>query len=222
MKVGVLKDECRDMNKRFFTFHEKDRPYIILKWAESADGFIDMDRGQIITRGPNWITGHNEGVLVHKWRAEEQSILVGKNTLFNDNPELSVRYWKGPDPLRLVLIDSGRLPEGLKMLEDDKSLVLFSMEAYTLGDKKENILVKTKESAVTEILKELHRREIQSLIVEGGANILSQFIEQKLWDEARIFKGKSEFGSGIASPYIKGTQSAIKEFENSTLICLQP
>jgi diaminohydroxyphosphoribosylaminopyrimidine deaminase/5-amino-6-(5-phosphoribosylamino)uracil reductase len=105
--TGVLEKECRRLNRRFFTFHEKNRPYITLKWAQSADGYLDMIRTSDQNTGPNWITGNPERVLVHRWRAGEQAILVGAGTLRVDNPKLNVREWTGNNPLRLVLSSSG-------------------------------------------------------------------------------------------------------------------
>jgi diaminohydroxyphosphoribosylaminopyrimidine deaminase/5-amino-6-(5-phosphoribosylamino)uracil reductase len=218
--IGVLEKECRDVNRRFFTYHEKDRPYVLLKWAESKDGFIDRDERADLS-GPNWISGEDEKVLVHKWRTEEHSILVGRNTLIKDNPTLTARLWKGRNPLRLVLSDTGSFPEGLNVFSDDDALLLFSGEKVDMGGKKENILIGRPGNSLEEVLKELKRREIQSLMVEGGASILKQFIEKDIWDEARVFKGKSDFGSGLKAPLIKGREFAKSEFRKSSLIYLK-
>ena len=124
--LGVAEDNCRKINKRFFTFHEKRRPYIILKWAQSADGFIDIDRKIRRSNGPGWITGKPERILVHKWRAEEQAILVGAETVRIDDPLLNVREWRGSNPVRVILSGSGILPEEPAMNRVIGSQVIFS------------------------------------------------------------------------------------------------
>ena len=123
---GVAEDDCRKINKRFFTFHEKRRPYIVLKWAQSADGFIDIDMEKRMIAGPGWITGKPERILVHKWRSEEQAILVGAETVRIDNPLLNVREWRGSDPVRVILSGSGILPGELAMNKVIGSQVIFS------------------------------------------------------------------------------------------------
>jgi len=222
VRVGVLEEECMELNKRFFTYHEKGRPYIILKWAESADSFIDRERKEGDPQGPNWITGEEEQELVHSWRAEEHSILAGWNTIINDNPELSVRLCKGENPLRIAITDSEKLTSGLKLLEDDMPLLLFSTVAYKLGPGKENIVEKNREHIIDRVLNELYKREIQSLIVEGGAEIFSQFIKAGLWDEARVFKGKEDFGSGIEAPSLEGSIVGVRDFKRSQLNYIRP
>jgi diaminohydroxyphosphoribosylaminopyrimidine deaminase/5-amino-6-(5-phosphoribosylamino)uracil reductase len=221
VEVGILENECRELNRRFFTFHEKGRPYVILKWAESKDGFIDRSHDRTDLSGPNWITGEEEKILVHKWRSQEHSIMVGRSTLVKDNPSLTTRLWDGLNPLRLVLSGSGELPEGLGVLRDKEPLLLFSGKEVKLKDKKENILIRNKEEAIEEVLKELEAREIQSLLVEGGASVLKQFISKKLWDEARIFTGNKDFESGIKSPAIQGRKTGEQIFSSSRLIYLK-
>lgn len=124
--TGVLEDECRRLNRRFFTFHEKKRPYITLKWAQSADGYLDILRSEKERIEPTWITGKPERSLVHRWRAEEESILVGAGTVRVDNPKLNVRDWKGKDPLRLILSSSGNIDKGSSLLMDGGETVLFT------------------------------------------------------------------------------------------------
>jgi diaminohydroxyphosphoribosylaminopyrimidine deaminase/5-amino-6-(5-phosphoribosylamino)uracil reductase len=124
--VGVLEEECRWVNRRFFTFNEKKRPYITLKWARSADGFIDTDRTGSTSEGPNWISGKPERVLVHKWRSEEQAILVGAGTVRTDKPLLNVRLWGGSDPIRIILTGSGNLDEYLTYKETNGTVIVFS------------------------------------------------------------------------------------------------
>lgn len=221
VRTGVLEEECRNLNRRFFTYHELRRPYIILKWAQTADLYIDRFREEGQKQGPNWITGDEEQTLVHSWRAEEHSILVGWNTIINDNPELSVRKWQGENPLRIAITDSEILPAGLKLFEDERSLLLFSTIPHKLSTGKENI-VTAKEDMLDSVINNLYDREVQSIIVEGGANIFSQFIAAGLWDEARVFTGKQKFGAGIVAPSIVGKIISEKSFENSKLIYIQP
>jgi len=216
--TGVEEDGCRRMNKRFFTFHEKKRPYIILKWAQSVDGFIDIERGDSPDPGAGWITGEPERVLVHKWRSEEQSILIGAGTLRNDDPLLNVRDWKGNNPVRLILSGSGVLPEKISMTALIGSQVIFTFfpeKVYMPG----SVVVKlnTREASAMQIIDYLFRWGIQSLFIEGGAGVLSHFITLGLWDEARIFHGTKVFRKGLKAPVIKGRTESEGKFSSSTL-----
>lgn len=184
VKVGVLETECKAHHKRFFTFHNKKRPYIILKWAESVDGFIaPKNRYQL---QPVWITNPISRQLVHKWRAEEQAILVGTNTVIMDNPSLTVRDWTGSNPTRVVL-DKNNL------LSNDYTI--FNTQAETLT---------FKEQSVTAICDYLFKNNINSVIIEGGSKTLQAFIDKNLWDEARVFKGDILFSEGVSAPNFKG------------------
>jgi len=218
VRTGVLEDECRHLNRRFFTSNERGRPYILLKWAESKDGFIDINRAAPAD-GPNWITGRDEQIFVHKWRAEEQSILVGANTARIDDPSLNVRFWDGPDPLRIVLSRSGKLPARLKLLSDKTPTVVYTMAGKPKGINVEYIGVSSWENALDELLNDLHTRGIQSVMVEGGAMVLNQFIERNLWDEARVFKGNRNFREGLRSPRINGIIFETNEFGGTVLTC---
>lgn len=196
--TGVLEKEGRELNKRFFTFFEKKRPYIILKWAQAKDGFIS--RNAPFTREENWITGVESQRLVHEWRAQEQAILVGTNTALADNPQLTVRLAEGKNPLR-VLID--------KNLRTPATNTIFSPAAETLvfnaiSDKKGNNVTFKKiafsQDIIPQILDELYHRKIISIIIEGGTHTLQSFISQGLWDEARVFEGNKIFSEGIKAP----------------------
>jgi diaminohydroxyphosphoribosylaminopyrimidine deaminase/5-amino-6-(5-phosphoribosylamino)uracil reductase len=216
--LGIAEGECRRINRRFFTFHEKKRPYITLKWAQSADGFIDIPRKQNDRVGPGWITGKSERILVHKWRASEQAILVGAETVRIDNPLLNVREWKGNNPVRLILSGSGLLPGGLAMNGLIGSQVIFSFfpEEVNLPG---SVVVKLNrhESSAVQILDYLFRWGIQSLFIEGGAKVLSHFISSGLWDEARIFYGDQVYKEGVRAPEIEGKLFLKTKFSNSTL-----
>jgi len=200
--TGIMEKECLELNKRFFTRVQKQRPYIILKWAQTQDVFFaPADESQF------WITGPEARKLVHKWRSEEDAILVGKNTAKIDNPQLNVRDWEGRSPKR-VIID--------RRLELNKDLNVFdqSVETLVFNEIKTDIEGKTKYIALEDfdnfvpqyIMFQLYIQDIQSVIIEGGAATLQAFIDAGLWDEARIFTGNKILITGIKSPEIKGVK----------------
>lgn len=215
---GVAEEECRWLNRRFFTFHEKKRPYIILKWAQSSDGFIDVERPDGAGIGPNWITGKPERVLVHRWRAAEQAILAGAGTIRTDNPYLNVREWKGINPVRIILSGSGKLPEDMAVYNSIGSVVIFTHNTENTGTNNP-VVVKLNhtEPASVQIADHLFRWGIQSLLVEGGATVLQHFISCGLWDEARIFTGSKDFTKGIKAPAITGRLFSRTKFSSSFL-----
>jgi diaminohydroxyphosphoribosylaminopyrimidine deaminase / 5-amino-6-(5-phosphoribosylamino)uracil reductase len=215
--TDVLKDECRKLNKRFFTFHEKKRPYITLKWAQSADGYIDVLRTVNKVREPNWISGKPERVLVHKWRASEQAILVGARTVREDNPRLDVREWKGNNPLRLVLSGTGSLPEDSAIFDKNGETVVFTYNADVVIHNAVKVKLEQDRSSPEQISDYLYQRGIQSLLIEGGADLINHFISDGLWDEAKIFCGKSYFGKGVKAPVVDGQLLSTAQFEGSLL-----
>lgn len=181
--VGILETECQEINKRFFTFHEKKRPYIILKWAQTLDGFIaPLERDE---QKPVWITNSYSRQLVHKWRSEEMAILVGGKTVADDNPSLTTRDWEGKNPTRVV-IDTKRSLQ--------RSLTIFDTSAET---------IELSTAAPQEICDALYTNDLQSVIIEGGAKTLQSFIDAGLWDEARVFYGNTNFGKGINAPVLE-------------------
>jgi len=214
---GLLEDECRWLNRRFFTFSEKGRPWIILKWAQSADGYIDVLRSARSDTKPTWISGKPERVLVHKWRASEQAILVGAGTIRADNPQLNVREWKGNDPIKIILSRSGEFDEEIVVNENGK-LVVFTGNMNTNHGKAIKVELNNHFSAPMQILRYLQKAGIQSLFIEGGASVLNQFISEGLWDEARVFKGKEYFNEGVKAPEINGRILSETIFEGSSLI----
>jgi len=177
--TGVLEDEGRFLNRRFFTFIEKKRPYIILKFAQSLDGFMynETDR---------WITNEAMRNLVHKWRSEEPAIMVGTNTILVDNPQLNVRAYFGKNPLRITVDKYQKLPKGLHFFDNSQPTKIYQT------------------TDLSEILNDLHSQKIQALIVEGGAKLLQNFIEKNLWDEARILTGNKQLHNGLKAPEIQG------------------
>jgi diaminohydroxyphosphoribosylaminopyrimidine deaminase/5-amino-6-(5-phosphoribosylamino)uracil reductase len=205
VQVGILENECREINKRFFTFHEKKRPYIFLKWAETTDGFIDFDRTKNEFGEPTWITGEKALALVHQMRAVEDSILVGTNTALNDNPSLTVRHCEGRNPVRLVLDNHLRLPENLNLFDGSVKTIVFNTLKNEETDNIEFVKIDFGKKMIPRILKILYQYKIQSLIVEGGKQLLDSFIEANLWDEAFRFVGNKFFTNGIKAPKISGT-----------------
>ena len=201
--VGVLETECKEHHKRFFTFHNKKRPYIILKWAETKDGFIAPKTKD--EQKPVWITNSYSRQLVHKWRAEEQAILVGTNTVLEDNPSLTVRDWTGKNPIRVVLDKNLKLNTDASVFNDKAETIVISSEKNESQSKKiEFIDWSLKDAIAKQICDVLHHRNINSIIIEGGAKTLQTFIDEGLWDEARIFVGQSQFNEGTKAPGLKG------------------
>lgn len=218
LTVGVLENKSLELNKRFFTFHNKKRPYIILKWAETKDGFIDVDRGNEIAgltqnNVDNWITNELSKKLVHKWRSEEMAILVGTNTALNDNPRLTVREWKGKNPTRIVIDLHDRLPQSLNIFDKSIPTIVFSLNKETTTNNLTYVKINDSKTLLKEALNELHKRNIQSVIVEGGATLLQSFIDQQLWDEARVFIGNKKFTTGLKAPSLKGNLVAEEQID---------
>jgi diaminohydroxyphosphoribosylaminopyrimidine deaminase / 5-amino-6-(5-phosphoribosylamino)uracil reductase len=202
--VDVLGEDSRQLNKRFFTFQEKKRPFIILKWAQTADGFIDAPRHPLSGIRPAWITSEKLRMLVHKWRSEEPSILVGTNTALRDDPQLNVRAWSGKQPLRLVIDRQLKLPQYLKLFDNSSPTIVFNeIKDEKLGNTEWIKIPCEQDNNLWPILQVLYSRGIQSVFVEGGQKLFQSFIEQGLWDEARVFQGPQFFGQGVRAPSIK-------------------
>ncbi len=209
--TGVLEEEGRDLNKRFFTYHEKQRPYIILKWAQTADGFIAHSNYE-----SKWISNEFSRQLVHKWRSEEDAVLVGTKTAAHDNPMLTVREWSGRNPVRLVIDRFLRLSENLNLFDKTTSTVCFNL----LKDEEHpNLkLVRLDEVGfIEQMLAYLHKQKIQSVIIEGGSQTLGFFIEPGWWDEARVFTSTQSFYKGIKAPLIQGELMLRKQVSTDVL-----
>lgn len=200
VRWGILEREGRWLNRRFFTFMEKKRPYIILKWAQTADHF--MARGNYNSK---WISNPFARKLVHMWRAEEPAIMVGRQTVQYDNPQLNVRDYpaEGRDPLRVIIDRQLSLNHDYKIFDRQQPTVCYNLHK---NDEQEKLaFVKlSEENFLSEMMQDLHRRGIQSMIVEGGPALLELLLAQNLWDEARIFTAQKTFGEGIRAPYPKG------------------
>ena len=203
VEIGLLESEARLLNKRFFTYIEKTRPYIILKWAATADGFIARK-----DYSSQWITNSISRKLVHQWRTQEDAILVGTNTALYDNPSLTARDWQGKQPLRILIDKRLRLPSTLNLFDGSVPTLVYNFEK---NEEKENIkFVKltNEHFFIHELITDLRNRNIQSLIIEGGSQLLQSFINQNLWDEARIFSSLNTFTEGIKVPHIAGIESS--------------
>ena len=196
---GILEYECREMNRRFICFHEKKRPYIILKWAQSLDGFIAPQK---VTGENRWISNAQSRKLTHKWRSEEQAILVGSNTVVIDNPALTVRDWIGKNPLRVVIDPDDVVQQPAGVLDNAAPTLLFSKTKNLKQGISEWKSIDFSGDPEIAVLRELAGRKILSVIVEGGAYTLQRFIDTNLWDEARIFIAGKLLNDGLPAPRI--------------------
>lgn len=219
--VGILEKECREFNRRFFTFHEKKRPYIILKWAESADGFLspDVHARPENEKKPVWITNAYSRQLVHKWRTEEMAILVGTQTVLDDDPKLDARDWTGENPVRIVLDRNNRIVDTYSVKNQKIKTIILTEKADLIN--LENCLyeeITFNESLPNTIAKVLYDHSLQSVIIEGGRQTLQTFIDSGFWDEARIFKGEIIFHEGTKAPVIHATLSERQAIINDELL----
>lgn len=202
VRVGVLEDESLDLNKRFFTYHNKKRPYVILKWAQSANNYIDIDRSNN-EKGVFWITQPETKTLVHKWRHEEAAILVGKNTIIVDNPSLTCRKYDGNSPIRIIIDQNMKLDYGAFQV-GDRSIQTFVLTEKKVISKGKLQFIKPENFTIEGILDSLAKLEIQSVIIEGGVTTLNHFINVGLWDEARILTGITSISNGTLAPSLNG------------------
>lgn len=203
-KAGVevitdfMLEECRHVNRRFFTFHEKKRPYVLLKWAQSSDGFMDIDRSEP-TKGSFMISHPDTQALVHAWRAEEAAILIGKNTLLNDNPSLTVRRVTGKNPIRIVLSANPIDLSGYHLSDSQAPTWVITNEHSRVEGSIRHLACGNVHS-IERVLNCLYEQGVLSVMVEGGAQILHAFLESGLWDEARVIHADKELGNGLPAP----------------------
>ena len=220
VETGILRDECLQLNRFYYTFHTRGRPYIILKWAQTADGFISPAPEDAGAGPVQWITGEVERMLVHKWRSEVQSIMAGTDTLLADNPRLTVRDWPGKNPLRIIPDRRSRLPQTLNVFSNDADTVLFTTKPGTDREHLKHVRLSSEQAPLTEIMGHLFDTGIQSLLVEGGAVLIESFIASGLWDEARIFTGTISFTRGVRAPSLPCVPSETLTISGSRLdIC---
>ena len=217
VKVGVLEKECIDLNKRFFTFHQKKRPYIILKWAQSEDRFLAPENKD--KRRPVWITNSYSAQLNHRWRSEEMAILVGSKTVIEDDPKLNVRNWTGSDPLRVIIDPNLDAPENSSIF-DGSQQTLIICETNHSEKNSENVTFRQIDFSAKvpqQICEILYENGIQSVIIEGGAFTLNSFLNEGLWDEARVFTGAIQLKNGIKAPISQGKLAKQMMLENDEL-----
>lgn len=246
--TGVLEAECRAQQKRFLTFHEKKRPYIILKWAETADGFMAPETGMRSENPqPFWISNAHSRQLTHQWRSEEQAVLVGTTTVLEDNPRLDVRHWTGKNPIRIVLDRALKINGDYHVLDGSVSTWVLTevrnasrfqrisrdQEASRMPepshlrkgpDERRDIGYRRMDFSKDipqHINRMLHEGNIQSVLIEGGARTLQSFIDVGLWDEARIFTGTSFFKKGLKAPVLSGKLIASKTIGSDRLKILR-
>ena len=199
VQTGLLKEEGDELNKRFFTFHQKQRPYIILKWAQTRDGYFTKN-----TNEKHWITGEISKRLTHKWRTEEMAIMAGMNTIRIDNPELTARYWPGKNPIRIVIDRELQLSQEMHVFNDLATTYIFHAKTTQANGANQYISVPFDDSLLDHMLAILYNRQVSSVMVEGGARLLQSFIKRGRWDEARILTGYVYFGEGVRAPEIQG------------------
>lgn len=214
--LNVLEKECLEINKRFFTFHNKKRPYIILKWAETADGFIAPLTND--TKTSINISNQYSRQLVHKYRTEEQAILVGTKTVLNDNPNLDARDWFGNNPTRIVLDRKNKVPTDFHIKNAKNPTIIFTEEENCLNS--ENCIYEFcifDTLLISNILNNLYNKNIQSIIIEGGSITLQQFIDSNLWDEARVFISENNSIEGIKKPVFNFDTNQNVKIKNNQL-----
>ncbi|MFN8416622.1 MAG: bifunctional diaminohydroxyphosphoribosylaminopyrimidine deaminase/5-amino-6-(5-phosphoribosylamino)uracil reductase RibD [Cytophagaceae bacterium] len=195
---GVLEHEGRVLNKRFFTFMEKKRPYIILKWAETADGYIARE-----DYTSKWISNEVSRRLTHKWRSEEDVVLVGTNTALYDNPQLNVRDWTGRNPIRAFIDKTLQIPQASNLLDGSQTTICYNYQEHDVRNLVEYVKLDPALNLLDQLIDDLYQRKAGSVLVEGGTALLKSFIEKGLWDEMRVFKAPVTFGSGIESPHVR-------------------
>ncbi len=192
---GVLKQECLNLNKRFFTRIAKQRPYIILKWAQTADGYFAPEQGQ------HWISSESAKILTHRWRSEEDAVLVGYRTALSDDPQLNVRAWTGRNPKRIVIDRNLSLPKSLHLFDQSQETLVFNAFKTEIDQQIKYLELENFDTLLPQsICYQLYLMDVQSLIIEGGAQTLELFIKAGLWDEARVFTGSEIWAKGIKSP----------------------
>ncbi len=214
--VGVLEHECQWLNRRFFTFHNEQRPYIILKWAQTADGFIAPLEKE--AQKPVWISNAYARQKVHQWRSEEQAILVGTKTVLDDNPQLNTRDWYGNAPVRIVLDREGKIDRSYRIMDGSQpTLVITEAKKSLLDDRVDYQNCIFDSSLPQQIARILHQKGLQSVIIEGGSKTLQLFIDAGVWDEARVFESAEQWGQGIPAPRLEALSARSEKIEDNNL-----
>jgi diaminohydroxyphosphoribosylaminopyrimidine deaminase/5-amino-6-(5-phosphoribosylamino)uracil reductase len=216
LQTGILEAESKELNKRFITFHEKKRSFIILKWAQTRDGFLAPKNNSRID-----ISNDFSRTLVHRWRSEEQSILIGTNTAFHDNPKLDARLWNNNSPVRMVLDRELKLSPSLHLFDHSAQTIVFTEKEKQAEENIVFIQLDFKNDLLGNVLRVLYERQIQSVLVEGGARVLQSFIEKSLWDEARIFTSPLLLNEGISAPKISTVPISEEDIYGDQLIVMR-
>ena len=211
VEVGVLESECRSLNKRFFIFQEQKRPYILLKWAQTENGFIDLNR-MSVNEPPLAISNPITKQLTHQMRAENQAILVGTNTVLLDNPSLTVRNCPGKSPIRIAIDRLGKIPSNYHLLDGSTPTLIFTSVKKENKGFVEYVQIEFDEHCLSTILQKIYERNINSVLVEGGAKLLNCFIENDLWDEANVEVSPFRISEGVAAPTLGSLPSSTKVF----------
>lgn len=209
--VGVLSKQGRKLNKRFFTRVEKKKPYVILKWAQTADGFVARENYD-----SKWISGEQSRKMVHKWRSEEDAIWVGTNTAKYDNPKLNVRNWQGNNPIRLVIDKRLSLNSDLHLFDQEIPSICYNLKKEGKEENLEWVKV-ADERLLEDVFLDLRQRGVQSVFVEGGAHLLQSLIDKDYWDEARVFTSQTNFEKGIKAPKLNVDSSKEMNIEDDRL-----
>lgn len=213
VEENFLAEEGEEINRRFFTYFRKRRPYIVLKWAQTADGFIARENYE-----SRWISNELSRKLVHKWRGEEDAVMVGSNTAHYDNPRLNVRDWTGRNPVRIVVDRHLRLSRNLNLFDGSQRTIVYNLrESRAEGNLEYAAL--DEGNFLQELFSDLYRKQVQSVMVEGGATLLNELIRLDLWDEARVFRSKVVFGKGVAAPDLGGAEISSEDILGDSLYC---
>lgn len=216
--IGVLEKECREHHKRFFTVQEKNRPYIILKWAQTRDGFMAPETKN--EQKPVWISNQYSQQLVHKFRAQEHAILVGTNTVLSDNPKLNVRSWTGENPIRIVIDKELKIPKNLFVYDETVKTIFIINKMNSNKKSSEKLIfegINFDKNIANQICAILQKHHIESVIIEGGAKTIQPFIDENLWDEASIFTSEKVFKNGVKAPVFSGKIVSEMDIKNDIL-----
>jgi diaminohydroxyphosphoribosylaminopyrimidine deaminase / 5-amino-6-(5-phosphoribosylamino)uracil reductase len=214
---GVLEEKGRALNKRFFTFMEKKRPYIILKWAETADGFIARE-----DYSSKWISNDLSRKLVHKWRSEEDAIMVGTKTAQYDNPTLNVRHWVGKNPIRIVIDRNLSIPTTHHVFDQSQKTLCYNSLRDEAQEFNQFVKLDYSKPILDQIISDLYLRKVQSVIIEGGAVLLNDCLSSGLWDEVRSFHSNIIFGNGVEAPKVEGVLQHQVDISGDLLRILYP
>jgi len=219
VKTGVLEKECEKLNCRFMMFQKHHRPYIILKWAQSMDGYIDgVHSKDNSSQTPVCISNSLSHILVHKQRTEEDAILVGTNTALFDNPSLTVRSWSGKQPVRLILDRQNRLPDTLNIKDGTCPTIIFTEKESQSKTNLTYVRLNFKENIIPQINAYLYENQIQSVVVEGGRQLLQSYIDQGMWDEANVYIGNKWLGGGVCAPKLSALPVKSERLDDDTLL----